>query len=83
MRDVNDEEKKNMQHELHDLMGKYKEMVKKVGTSSSVDQMLTGTNLPYSMEVMAMPLPPKFRVPHIDLYNGSKDPLEHLDTFKT
>lgn len=56
-------------------MGKHEEMSKKVGTSSSIDQMLTSKNLPYSVEVMGMPLPPKFRVPQIYLYNISKDPL--------
>lgn len=64
-------------------MDKYEEMAKKEGASSSVDQMPTNTNLPYSAEVMAMPLPPKFKVLQIDLYDGAKDPLEHLDTFKT
>lgn len=42
--------------------------------------MLTG--LPYSMDMMTVPLLPKFRVPQLDLYDKSKDPLEHLDTFK-
>lgn len=80
--DVDNEEKKKMQYELRDLMGKYEEMAKRVGASSLVDQMLTGTNLPYSRELMAMPPPPKFKVSQIDLYDGSKDPFEHLDTFK-
>ncbi|XP_042958112.1 uncharacterized protein LOC122293660 [Carya illinoinensis] len=31
---------------------------------------------------MAVPLPPKFKVPQIDLYDGSKDPVEHLENFK-
>ncbi|XP_041027035.1 uncharacterized protein LOC121267253 [Juglans microcarpa x Juglans regia] len=31
---------------------------------------------------MAVPLPPKFKIPHIEAYDGSKDPLEHLETFK-
>lgn len=29
-----------------------------------------------------MPLPPKFWVPQIKMYDGSKDPFEHLETFK-
>ena len=29
------------------------------------------------------PLPHKFRMPHIDSYDGVKDPLDHLETFKT
>ncbi|XP_040994330.1 uncharacterized protein LOC121240871 [Juglans microcarpa x Juglans regia] len=80
--DVVDEDKNKMQHELRNLMDKYEEMTKKVRASCSVDQILTSTNLPYSAEVIAMPLPPKFRVPQINLYNGAEDPLEHPDTFK-
>lgn len=79
---VNDEDKKKMQHELCNLMNNYKEMAKKVGASSLVDHMLTSMNLTYSVEVIVMPLLPKFRVPYMDLYNRAKDPLEHLGTFK-
>lgn len=57
------------------------EMTKKVGASSLVDQIITSTNLLYSAEVMAMPLPPKFRIPQIDLYDGSWDLLEYLNNF--
>lgn len=47
-----------------------------------VDQPLTSAELPYNAEVMAVPLPSRFKVPLIDVYDGSKDPLEHLETFK-
>lgn len=40
-------------------------------------------NLPYNAEVMAVPLPPKFRTPQIEMYDKSKDPAKHLETFKT
>lgn len=81
--DTNNEDKKRMQHEFQDLVDKYKMMAKKVGALSLVDHMLTSTNLPYNVEVMVMPLPLKFRVAQIELYDGSNDRLEHLDTFKT
>ncbi|XP_041019355.1 uncharacterized protein LOC121261165 [Juglans microcarpa x Juglans regia] len=64
-------------------MDKYEEMTKKIGTSSLVDQLLSNTNMPFSAEIMAMPLPPKFKVLLVDLYDGSKDPVEHLKTFKS
>ncbi|KAF5458728.1 hypothetical protein F2P56_022738 [Juglans regia] len=56
-------------------------MEKRMGGSSSVEQLLTRTDLPYSEEVMAVPLPSIFKVPHIDLYDGSKDPIDHLENF--
>lgn len=57
-------------------------MAKRMGGSSFVDQLLTSTDLPYSAEVMATSLPPKFKVAQMEMYDRSKDPLEHLETFK-
>ncbi|XP_075670419.1 uncharacterized protein LOC142640227 [Castanea sativa] len=31
----------------------------------------------------SVPLPPKFRMSQIEAYDGSKDPLDHLESFKT
>ncbi|XP_040999817.1 uncharacterized protein LOC121245946 [Juglans microcarpa x Juglans regia] len=31
---------------------------------------------------MAFPLPPKFRIPIIEMYDGNRDPLKYLETFK-
>lgn len=80
--DADKEERRKMHQELHSLMKKYEEMAKKMGASLSVDQLLTSTDLPYNAEVMAAPLPPKFKVTQMEMYDGSKDPLEHLETFK-
>lgn len=49
---------------------------------SSVDQLLACTGLPYTKEVMVIPLPPKFRVLTMVLYDGGRDPLDHLHTFR-
>lgn len=76
------EERKNIQNELCNLKGKYEEMARKMGTSSSIDQLLTITGLPYSEEVMAMHLLPNFWVPVMEMYNGTTDPLKHLETLK-
>ncbi|XP_040996195.1 uncharacterized protein LOC121242392 [Juglans microcarpa x Juglans regia] len=78
-----DEETKRLHHDVCSLMDKYEEMAKKIGTSSSVHQLLSNTNLSFSAEIMAMPLPPKFKISLVDLYDGSKDPVEYLETFKT
>ncbi|XP_065631179.1 uncharacterized protein LOC136068227 [Quercus suber] len=37
----------------------------------------------FTAPVNAFPLPHKFRMPHIDSYDGVNDPLDHLKTFKT
>ena len=32
---------------------------------------------------MSFPLPAKFKMPQVVAYNGSKDPIDHLELFKT
>lgn len=49
-----------------ELKDKYAKMAKQMGLSSSVDQLLTNTDLTYNAEVMVVPLPPKFKVPQME-----------------
>ena len=51
--------------------------------SSDLDDPVNGTNSPLTAAINSFPLPHKFCMPHIDSYDGVKDPLDHLDTFKT
>lgn len=57
-------------------------MTKKIKTSPLIDQLLTNTNLPHTIEIMAIPLLLKFKVLVIDMYDGSKDLAEEKETFK-
>lgn len=38
--------------------------------------------LALSEELTVVPLPPRFRVPKIELYDGSRDLFDHLENFK-
>ena len=51
--------------------------------SSDLDDPVNGTNSPLTAAINSFPLPHKFHMPHIDSYDGVKDPLDHLETFKT
>ena len=51
--------------------------------SSDLDDLVNQTDSPFTTAVNSFPLPSKFRVPHMDSYDGVKDPLDHLETFKT
>lgn len=53
-----------------------------MGTSLLVDELLTSTGLPYSTEVMVVLLPPKFKVSFMEMYDGTRDPLKYLETFR-
>ena len=51
--------------------------------SSDLDDLVNRTDSPFITSVNSFPLPHKFRMPQIDSYDGVKDPLDHLKTFKT
>lgn len=72
--DTADAEKSQMHQELRDLMDKYMEMAKRMGASSSIEQLLTSNYLPYSVEITVAPILPKLKVHQVEMYNGSKHP---------
>ena len=51
--------------------------------SSDLDDLVNRTDSPFTASVNSFPLPQKFRMPQIESYDGVKDPLDHLETFKT
>ena len=51
--------------------------------SSDLDDLVHRTDLPFTMSVNSFPFPPKFRMPQVEKYDGNKDPLDHLESFKT
>ena len=38
---------------------------------------------PFIMRVLECPMPLKFRLPQLKSFDGLKDPLDHITTFKT
>ena len=40
------------------------------------------TDSPFTNEVLNRPHPPKFCLPQLELYDDSKDPLDHIESFK-
>ncbi|XP_030939711.1 uncharacterized protein LOC115964563 [Quercus lobata] len=51
--------------------------------SSDLDDLVNRTDSPFTTSVNSFPLPQKFQMPQIESYDGVKDPLDHLETFKT
>ena len=67
-----------MKEQMEVMMNPFKGRV-----SSDLDDIVNRTDSPFTASVNCFPLPHKFHMPHIDSYNGVKDPLDHLETFKT
>ena len=51
--------------------------------SSDFNDLVNRTDSLFTASVNSFPLLHKFRMPQIDSYDGVKDPLNHLETFKT
>ena len=51
--------------------------------SSDLDDLVNRTDSPFTIPINSCPLPQKFRMLQIESYDGVKDPLDHLETFKT
>jgi len=52
-------------------------------TTANLDGMHRRTNSPFIAKVLECPLPPKFKLPQLEVYDGTKDPLDHIGAFKS
>ena len=48
----------------------------------SMDAVVQQTESLFTAKVLHFPLPTKFRMPHIEAFDGTKDPVDHLNTYK-
>ena len=49
---------------------------------NSMDTLVQQIESPFTAEVLHFPLPAKFRMPQIEAFDGAKDPVDHLNTYK-
>ena len=50
--------------------------------SDSMETLVQQTESPFTVEVLHFPLPTKFRMPQIEAFDRTKDPFDHLNTYK-
>lgn len=51
--------------------------------STKLDELVHQTNSPFTTQVTSFPLPTKFQILQEKAYDRLKDPLDHLELFKT
>ena len=51
-------------------------------TDQSLDRIVRKTDSPFTLAVQECPVYSKFRLPQLEPFDGLKDPLDHLNTFK-
>jgi hypothetical protein len=68
--------------DMEDLKKKYAELSRQlVGKEekSTTKELMDNTDLPFIDWVLGFPLPDKFKMPHVDKYDGNGDPAEHME----
>ena len=48
----------------------------------TMDTLVQQTESPFTAEVLHFPLPAKFRMPQVEAFDGARDPVDHLNTYK-
>ena len=76
--EMNSDLLKEMRKEMDELRNAIREK-----TDQSLDKIVRKTDSPFTMAVQECPVPSKFRLPQLEPFDGLKDPLDHLNTFKT
>ena len=51
--------------------------------STNLDELVQRTDLPFIAQVTSFPLLAKFQMPQVEAYDGLRDLLNHLESFKT
>ena len=69
---------KEMRKEMDELSNAIKEKIDR-----SLDRIVKRTDSPFTAAVLECPMLSKFRLPQLEPFEELKDPLDHLNTFKT
>ena len=77
-----DDQNSNLFREMRKEMDELRSAIKEK-TERSVDRLVRATDSPFTTMVLECPVPPKFRLPQLESFDGLKDPQDHLNTFKT
>ena len=69
---------RDMRKEMDELRNAMREKM-----DQNLDGMVRRTDSPFTAKVLECPLLSKFRLPQLESFDGLKDPLDHIITFKT
>ena len=69
---------REMRKEMDELRNAIREK-----TDQSLDRIVRKMDSPFTVAIQECPVPSKFCLPQLEPFDGLKDPLDHLNTFKT
>ena len=59
------------------------EMKGNMRRANHIDDLVHRTDSPFMASINSHPLPSKFKMPSLDSYDRTRDPFDHIATFKT
>ena len=66
---------------LHQELSRVKEVIKG-RAPDSMDTLVQQTESPFTAKVLHFPLPAKFRMPQVEAFDGARDPVSNLNSYK-
>jgi hypothetical protein len=84
-RSATDARAAKLEEELKEMKEQMREMKSLVKTKAvkNLDMLVHRSKSPFTKRVDDYPLPAKFKVPQLETFDGLKDPLDYLDSFRT
>ena len=73
----------HLEREMEQMKRAMEEMKDSIRIVNHVDDLVYRIDSPFIVSITSHPLPSKFKMPTLDSYDGTRDPYDHIATFKT
>ena len=73
----------NLEKEMDKMRKVMAEIRENMRRANPVEDLVHRTDSPFTASINGHPLPPNFKMPSLDSYDGARDPFNHITTFKT
>ena len=73
----------HLEREIDQMRKVMDEMRENMRRTNPVEDLVHRIDSPFNASINGHPLPPKFKMPSLDSYDGMRDPFDHIATFKT
>ena len=73
----------HLKEEMDQMKKVIEEMKENMRRANPIEDLVHRTDSPFTASINGHPLPPEFKMPSLDSYDGTRDPFDHITTFKT
>ena len=73
----------HLKEEIDQMKKVMEEMKENIRRANPIEDLVHRTDSSFTASINGHPLPPKFKMPSLDSYDGTRDLFDHIATFKT